>query len=231
MPAYRIQKHMKFGFLPALAVVGVFAVPAALGLLGGPRPAAAQTTGADLRTLVASADSQKLLSEYKGRQAAERDAVEYANRLNQIAGRLQNGGAIFLPEAETRDLAGLLEKTQPTADENKRIGALETKSQNLSAEMATLQNTISPNDAQKARLGELTEARRKGVDVMQKLAATYRQQIDDRRDKVGQKIVDEVRAAIVKVAKAKNLVLVLDGSVALYAANDITGDVLAELNK
>jgi Skp family chaperone for outer membrane proteins len=205
-----IQKHMKYGFLPVLAAAAVLSVPAAFGLFGGatPRPAAAQTTGADLRALVGSADSQKLLSEYKGRQAAEREAFDYANRLNQIAGRLQNGGAIFLPETETRDLAGLLEKAQPTADDTKRVGALETKAQNLSAEMAQLQNTISPNDAQKARLAELTEARRKGTEVLGKLTATYRSQIDDRRDKVGQKIVDEVRQAIVKVAKAKNLALV-----------------------
>ena len=225
MRTHRIKKYMKFAFLPAAITF------AALGLFGVPQPAFAQTTGADLRSLVGSADSQKLLAEYKGRQAAEKDALEFANRLNQIAGRLQNGGAVFLPETEIRDLAGLLEKAQPTPAENTRIGALETKSQNLSAELATLQNTISPNDAQKARLAELTEARRKGVEVFTKLTATYRQQIDERRDKVGQKIVDEVRAAIVKVAKAKNLALVLDGSVALYAANDITGDVLAELNK
>jgi len=224
---------MKSGLLPVLAATAVLSVPAAFGLLGGaaPRSAAAQTTGADLRALVGSADSQKLLSEYKGRKAAEDDAGAFANRLNQIAGRLQNGGAVFLPEAEIRDLAGLLEKTQVTPDETKRIGALETKSQNLSAELAQLQNTISPNDAQKTRLAELTESRRKGVEVFTRLTATYRQQVDERRDKVGQKIVDEVRAAIVKVAKAKNLALVLDGSVALYAANDITADVLAELNK
>ncbi len=225
MRTYRIQKYMKFGFFPVAAAFVV------LGLFGATRPAAAQTTGADLRTLVASADSQKLLSEYKGRKAAESEALDYANRLNLIAGRLQNGGAVFLPETEIRDLAGLIEKAQPTGDETKRIGALETKAQNLSGELATLQNTISPNDAQKARLAELTEARRKGVEVFTKLTAAYRQQIDERRDKVGQKIVDEVRAAIVKVAKAKNLALVLDGSVALYAANDITADVLAELNK
>ncbi len=228
-----IKKHMKVGFSPVFAAAAVLTIPAAFGLLGAaaPRPAVAQTTGADLRALVASADSQKLLAEYKGRQAAEKDAIDYANRLNLIAGRLQNGGAVFLPETETRDLAGLLEKTQPTADETKRVGALETKAQNLSAEMATLQNTISPNDAQKTRLAELTEARRKGTEVFTRLTATYRAQIDDRRDKVGQKIVDEVRQAIVKVAKAKNLALVLDGSVALYAANDITADVLVELNK
>jgi Skp family chaperone for outer membrane proteins len=217
---------MKYGFLPVLAAAFVL-----LGGVAAPRPAAAQATGADLRALVGSADSQRLLSEYKGRQAAEKDAIDYANRLNLIAGRLQNGGAVFLPETETRDLAGLLEKAQLTADDTKRVGALETKAQNLSAEMAQLQNTIEPNDAQKARLAELTEARRKGTEVFAKLTATYRQQIDDRRDRVGQKIVDEVRTAIVKVAKAKNLALVLDGSVALYAANDITADVLTELNK
>lgn len=229
----RIQNSMNSRLTPVVALLAVLTLVNLVILAGGglARPVRAQTTANDLRTLVGSADATRLLNEYKGKQAAEGETVAYARRLDQISGRLQTGGAVFLPESEMRDLATRLEKAQPSADDTARIAAIETKAQNLQAEFATLQNTITANDTQKARLAELTETRRKGLDSLGKLNAGYRQQIDDRRDTAGQKIVNEVRAAINKVARQKNLALVLDGSLALYSTNDITGDVLKELNK
>jgi len=211
-------------------VLGVVAVTAFF-LVGGGRPAAAQGTGNELRTLIGSADSQKLLGEYKARTRVNQELEEFARRLDGFAGRLQTGDAFFLPEAEMRELSTLVAKPQPTADDTKRIGALETRAQTLREELAQLQSTSPLSDQQRTRLAQLTEARAGGLRGLDNIKRGYARQIDERREQAGQKLVDDVRAAIAKVAKAKNLVLVLDGAFALYAVNDITGDVLTELNK
>jgi Skp family chaperone for outer membrane proteins len=81
------------------------------------------------------------------------------------------------------------------------------------------------------RLTALTDARSKGAAALQGAMGDYEKQLDERQKQVGQQIVDEIRTAIGRVAKARGLVLVLDGALALYASNDITADVLKELNK
>ena len=214
-----------------IQIVWGVAAAAALFLAGSGRPAVAQGMGNELRTLVGSADSQKLLGEYKGRARVDQELTEFARRLDGFAGRLQTGDAYFLPEAEMRELATLVAKPQPTADDTRRIGALETRSQTLREELAQLQSTSPLSDQQRMRLAQLTEARAGGLRTLDNIKRGYARQIDERREQAGQKLVDDVRAAIARVAKAKNLVLVLDGAFALYAVNDITGAVLTELNK
>jgi Skp family chaperone for outer membrane proteins len=225
------------------ALISAFALATAAAAAPRPAlaaaPAGAGTAASDLRTMVGSCDSQKLLSDYKGGTRAGDEVRDFATSVRRTADQLRTNGAFLLPEAEARELTTLLQKRematiqkkQITDDEKRRIGALETKAQQLSEEMSTLQNTVTPTDAQRARLTALSDARSKGASALQGVMGDYEKQLDDRQKQVGQRIVDDIRAAIGRIAKARGLVLVLDGALALYASNDITADVLKELNK
>lgn len=226
MPGTRIQKLTNV--LAALTlVVGASLI--------GSRPAAAQNRPAaapgDMRSLIASVDSQRLLTEYKLRKTSSDEIDRIQTSMRQVLERLESNSAVFLTEAEIRELSGLLEKTQQTDADKVRVSALESKAREYSAELTRLQNTTSPSEQQRARLQELAGLRQKGIQAANALGQGFQARLTERRETLGQKVVEDVRAAIAKVAAARNLALVFSNEVALYAANDITADVLKELNR
>ena len=193
-----------------------------------PRPAPA---AGDIRTVIASVDAQKLFAEYKVRKTSSDEIERLQQNLRQVLERLESNSAVFLTETEIRELSGLLEKTQQTDADKVRISALETKARDASGELTRLQNTTSPTEPQTARLRELTALRQKGAQAAQTLGQSFQTRLQERRETLGQKVVEDVRVAIAKVAAAKNLALVFSNEVALFSANDITADVLKELNR
>ena len=194
------------------------------------RPVAAQTKGAaDVRAAFGSIDLQKAFNDYKQKQQLSQDIQDYGANLDKVVRRLSNSP--FLSDVETRELGTLYEKATPTDADRQRIAALEKKVQDTSGEMTTLQNVTAPNDQQKARLTELTTLREKGAAVFQTVQQEYRQRLDARQAELSQKVTEAIRIAVAKVAQEKNLAVVFDSAVAIYSANDITADVIKQLNK
>jgi Skp family chaperone for outer membrane proteins len=179
----------------------------------------------------ASVDVQRLLSEYKVRQQSSQEVEGLRQNLSRALQRLDQGGAAFLGEAKLRELARLYEKASPTDDDRKRITALEGESAGLNDELTRLQNKAAPSDQEKARLAELSNSQQKGRDVLQTLQTDYEQRLQARNGELLQKITNDVKAAIAKVAQDKNVAVVFDAAVAVYTANDITGDVIKHLNR
>jgi len=176
-------------------------------------------------------DIGRLLNDSKSRQQATADLQKLQQTFYAILRRLDQGSARFLSEADTNELAGLYEKEKPTEAEQKRISQLEEKGDTLKRELTTLQNTAKLDDTQSARLAALNDSQDKGNGLLQKLVTTLDGRLKDKERDANQKALVLVRAAVAKVAKAKNLSVVFTGDVAIYAQTDITEEVLKELNK
>lgn len=204
---------------------------ALLGGVGAPRTFAQgnRPPAGDARAQFASVDLQKVFNEYKLRQTRSGEIQTLGQGLDRVLQQLST--VPLLSDAELKELAGLYEKPAPADAEKTRITALTTKAQTLSDEFGRLQNVAAPNDQQKARLSELTEARRRGGELMNTLQQEYQQRLSERQAQLSQEIQQNMRTAIAKVAADKGLAVVFDSAVAVYTANDITSDVVKQLNR
>ena len=106
----------------------------------------------------------------------------------------------------------------------------------MKRELTTLQNTpaSAQNSAaatQSGRLQTLNDMQGKGTESLQKLAATLEGKFKEAQDASERKVLGQIRSAVAKIAKNKNLSAVFSSDMALYATTDITDDVLKDLNK
>jgi Skp family chaperone for outer membrane proteins len=189
------------------------------------RPAHAQTAQFGM------VDIRRVITESKARIASDNDLQRTERSYSVILQRLTQGSARFLTEAEITELSGLYEKDKPTEAEQKRIGALEAKGDQMKRELTTIQNTAKPDEAQTARFETLNATFDKGGASINQLNKTLSIKLQERARDNDQKQLATIRTAVAKVAKAKGLSIVFTGDVAIYATVDITDDVLKEVNK
>ncbi|MBC8101488.1 MAG: OmpH family outer membrane protein [Cytophagales bacterium] len=204
-----------------------------LGFLPGSRPldARAQKTNTPAAPVFASVDLQKCSQESKARQVSEDELRGMAQSLDRSLQRLAGSSSRFLTDVEVRELAALYEKPQPTEPDKKRAQELETKGDAGSAELSRLQQVATPSDADKKRFTELTEQQQRGDGVLQSVKETYSSRLQAKREELSMKYLAQIRETVAKVAKEKNFTVVFDAQFALYTANDITADVIKQLNK
>jgi Skp family chaperone for outer membrane proteins len=145
--------------------------------------------------------------------------------------RLEQGGANFLSQGEAEELSKLYEKTNPSADEKKRVQALEAIAEKKRADLKVLDTTPNLNETQKKQLEELMSQQERGMKMLQGIQELYKEQIDNKDLELSQKFDNDLRSAITKVAQDKGFSIVFDNKVAVYAGSDITNDVLKIINK
>jgi len=177
---------------------------------------------------IGSVDIQKILAGYN-KKATQETAFQAVVSNYQSALQVQQANAM-LSEPEQQQLGSLLLKSNRTPADESQIKALETKSQADASELIALQQKSSPTDADQARRAILAQEQQNGQQVLQSVADTYKQAIDQRNQQESDAIATEIKAAVAAVAQQRGLTLVFDSSVAIYAANDITPLVLARLN-
>lgn len=211
---------------------GWAAAAACVSILGfGAFPALAQPKPAPGELRIGSVDIGRTLMEYKERQKSSEQVQVMRQNLNRVLERLRDASAVILPEAEAADLSKIYEKTAPSDDEKKRADELEKKARSLSDEFRGLQNVAAPSDPQRQRLSELAAQQRKTNDALQVVQTGYEDRLQQMDRQLTQKLGEDIKAAVAKVAQEKNLTAVFDSQVALYTSNDITADVLKQLNK
>ena len=220
---------MKNGYIKQITATGGLVAFVAAALVMGSRPATAQSPAGPVP--FASVNLQQVFEQYKVKVQGSQEIQALGTGLDSVLRRLEEASAMFLPDNEARELSTLYEKASPSDADKARIGVLEAKAGGLSGELRTLQNVATPNDQQRARLAELTAGQRKGMEVLVAVRGEYRQRLEGRQKELSDKITADMRTAIAKVAKDKNVGMVFDGAVAVYSANDITADVIKELNK
>ena len=86
-------------------------------------------------------------------------------------------------------------------------------------------------DVEKKRMADLTAQQQKGDGVLKAVQETYSGRLQARREDLSNKYTSLIRNVVGKIAKDKGLTVVFDSQFALYTANDITTDVIKQLNK
>ncbi|MDX1933591.1 MAG: OmpH family outer membrane protein [Capsulimonadales bacterium] len=205
-------------------------VAVVVGLLGLVSTARAQEkkNGAPLFGHV---DVAQVLNESKARQKDVAELTQMASGLNGVLESLQNVNARFLAEAEIKELAVLYEKANKTDADKKRITALEDSGNAKAARKRNLENTANPTDEQQQQFGQLRETEEKGLAVMKAINDDFSKRINARQVELNNKTVSEIKAVIAKIAQDKGLSAVFDSQVAIWTANDITQDVIKQINK
>jgi Skp family chaperone for outer membrane proteins len=193
-----------------------------------PATVSAQATPAPNYAMV---DFVKCASESKIRQTLVVQLDAFAKSLDGVTQRLRDGNAIFLSVAEIREIAALYEKPMPTDVEKKRIDALQTLADQRSGALKRLETTANPTDEQRRELEKLTQSQSEGAQALEGVRQSFQQRYQEQESKVNEQIVTEVRNVVARIAKEKNITLVFNATVVVFAATDITPDVVKALQK
>ena len=201
---------------------------AALALAGAVSgaPVRAQAPGA---AQFGSVDVQKILAGYSKKTA-------YDQQIQQLQGRLAGYMQIqqsspMLSRADQDQLGALLAKANPTDQDKATISQLQAKSTAAVQALATLQQKQNPTDADKQQLTDLLKQQDADKQALDDTYKAYQDEVQQQNEKLSQQLSVEVKAAIVEIAKQRELAVVFDSQVAIYTANDITDDVVKRLNK
>jgi Skp family chaperone for outer membrane proteins len=192
--------------------------------------AAPDNSGGGLK--VATLDTTRVLSEYKGTVASN-------NQLRKMADDYQLTFQTWkqnplLSEADQKRMSDLVLKgANATEAEKAELKKLQDQSSALYSEFVNLQTKggAALTEADKARITALTKL---AGDTDSRIQFRSKEADDQFRKIQGDnlnRILKEVRDGVAKVAKKGGYNLVLSNEMAWYAENDITEDVLKELNK
>ena len=192
---------------------------------------AAHAQAANTVASFGSVDFDRAVSESKARKRDLDELNTLLNTLRRVNATLQQGSAGFLNETEFKKLAALYEKDPPTEAEKKEIAQLEQAGDSRKAEVARLQSTPQPTPDQNKRLNELNGISQQGNQNLQQLSDEFQARLRKREEELTTKTIAVIREAVGVVAKTKGLAVVFDNKVALYTANDITADVVKQVNK
>jgi Skp family chaperone for outer membrane proteins len=194
-------------------------------------PARAQKGAAPAGTTFGSVDVGQILNESKARQKDVAELNDLVAALRGVMTQLQDGGARFLTEDQIKTLAALYEKKSPAEADKKTISDLENQAAAKSADKRRLENTANPTDEQKKQYSDLTDAEQKGQQALKNLNDEFAKRVDARDVELSNKTVTSIKGIIAKVAQEKGISVVFDSKVAIYTANDLTADVIKQLNK
>jgi len=172
-------------------------------------------------------DFQRCANESKLK--AELDAKFAARQkgLTAVFEKLKGASAVFL----IKELAGLYEKAQANDTEKKRIETLQQIADQRAGAARRLENTANPTDEQKKELERLAQSQQDGAAALQAVGNEYQQRVEKQGGDFEEQLSAKVKEAVAEVAKQKSLTLVFDAAVVVYAAADITPDVLKILQK
>lgn len=142
--------------------------------------------------------------------------------------RAQN---LLLADQEIRDLIELKTKDAPTDADKAKIKTLEEQSQKLNTELTTLEQTKELAEAQKTRLGELQQAKKKSTDTGINLQKDYEKQFNDKATELMTTYRNDAKEACEKVAKEKGYTVVLASDAVMFGGTDISALVIDKLDR
>lgn len=174
---------------------------------------------------------RKCAADSKLKQELDVQFAEVRKQLEGVFQKLRDANSVFLSPAEIKELAGLYEKTQPNDTEKKRIEALQTLADQRGGAAKRLDNTANLNDDQKKELEKLAQLQQDGAAALQAVGDEFKQRIEAKGQEFEDKLAAKVKEAVAAIAKEKNITLVFNADVVVYAASDITPDVIKALQK
>ena len=176
-----------------------------------------------------SVDLGKLVAGYTKGQTPDQQLQSITQQYETLIKTQANSP--MLSKADQTTLGVLLLKSPRTSADDAQITALQTQSTSASQELTALQQKASPTPADKDRLTALTAQQQAGEQALEDAAADYKARLQSQQDTLSAAFSETLRTAIAAVARQKGLSVVFNSQVAVYSANDITPDVVKQLNK
>ncbi len=181
---------------------------------------------------IAVVNAGKLLQEYKFTQSSDQELQKLqADILTELNSWDQHR---YLEEADQRKF-GLIavkesNKVELTKDDKDLKTKLEDASKKLFDEYLALQTKQNATPAEVDRLKVLSRLEAETSKRIKDRQGSAQEELQKRANDMRKKMDADVKAAIVKVAKAKSFNLVFSSDLVFYCDTDLTDDVLKDLN-
>jgi Skp family chaperone for outer membrane proteins len=101
----------------------------------------------------------------------------------------------------------------------------------IEQELADLQNKPKPSEYEKKRLIELTTRARSVETLIKNESGALKVELDNWSSKRRDDLIASCKVTVAQVAKKKGCSVIFLSTVAVYAKNDLTEDVILEMNK
>ena len=207
--------------------------PLALSLLGGVAAPLLTPAPAQAQQQFGIVDFQSCAAQSKLKKDLDGQFDLYRRAMLTVFNRLKEGNAIFLTKAEMTELSGIYEKAdKASAAETARATDLQKKADQSAGTLNRLAGTAGTlKDDEKKELERLSGVQNEGIPILNEIGADYERRIKEKGDGFENQLEKAVKEAVKKVAQEKSLALVFNANVVIYAATDITEDVVKILQK
>jgi Skp family chaperone for outer membrane proteins len=207
-------------------------LPVALALLGGVCLPALTPAPAHAQQQFGIVDFQECAKQSKLKKDLDGQFDSFKRSMLGVFTKLKEGNAIFLTKQEMNELAAIYEKGEKsTPAEKMRAADLQKKADQSAGTITRLGGQAQLNDMEKKELERLNTLQNEGIPLLNEIGAEYEKRITDKGAEFENQLEKVVKDAVKKVAQEKNLALIFNANVVIYAATDITEDVVKVLQK
>ncbi|WP_395088411.1 OmpH family outer membrane protein [Armatimonas sp.] len=206
--------------------------PVALTLLGGVGIPALTPAPAHAQQQFGIVDFQECAKQSKLKKDLDGQFETFKRSMLGVFNRLKEGNAIFLTKQEMTELAAIYEKSDKTTPAEKtRAADLQKKADQSAGTLNRLGGQQLLKDDEKKELERLNALQNEGIPILNEIGADYERRITEKGTNFETQLEKIVKDAVKKVAQEKSLALIFNANVVIYAATDITEDVVKLLQK
>ena len=206
--------------------------PVALTLLGGVGIPALIPAPAHAQQQFGIVDFQECAKQSKLKKDLDGQFETFKRSMLGVFNRLNEGNAIYLTKQEMTELAAIYEKGDKTTPAEKtRAADLQKKADQSAGTLNRLGGQQQLKDDEKKELERLNTLQNEGIPILNEIGADYERRITEKGTNFETQLEKIVKDAVKKVAQEKNLALIFNANVVIYAATDITEDVVKLLQK
>lgn len=177
-------------------------------------------------------DFQECAAKSKLKTDLDMQFTQFRSKIQDNFNKLKESNVIFLNKQEMSELAGIYEKgDKATEAEKKRGMELQTKADQRAGTLTRLATNPNLKPEEKKELESLNQMQNDGVSLINEIGNEYQRRIEDKGKAFEEQLEKIVKDAVKKIAQEKNLAMVFNANVVIYAALDITEDVIKVLQK
>jgi Skp family chaperone for outer membrane proteins len=210
-----------------------FLAPLALSLLGGVVLPLVTPTPAHAQQQFGIVDFQSCAAQSKLKKDLDSQFDVFRKGMAGVFNKLKEGNVIFLSKPEMVELSAIYEKgDKATATESTRATDLLKKADQSAGTLNRLAGTQGTlKDTEKKELERLSNLQNEGITLLNEIGAELERRIKEKGDSFEDQLEKAVKEAVKKVAQEKNLAMVFNSNIVIYASTDITDDVVKILQK
>lgn len=217
--------------LRAIPSIRLFA-PVALTLLGGVCLPVLTPTPAHAQQQFGIVDFQECAKQSKLKKDLDGQFEAFKRSMLGVFNRLKEGNAIFLTKAEMTELAAIYDKNdKATAAEKTRATDLQKKADQSAGTLNRLGGQAQLKEEERKEFEGLSQRQNEGIPLLNEIGADYERRITEKGTDFENQLEKVVKDAVKKIAQEKSLALIFNANVVIYAATDITEDVVKLLQK